>query len=347
MKKSIYLFCILFFYNILFSQSNDYLMESIKNNDIENVKRIIRDGYNLDLYDSKYNMTPLMYAAEIGNIEMLRELINFGAKDIDMAFNIACREGHWDMAKELMNAGASNYNIAISYASFGGQLEIVKELINLGAKDINSALVSACENGNIEIINYLIEMGANVNAESFVKVYRNYRGAIRKSALAASKDLDIVKRLIEAGATNLNEALLYNAKNNSDIVFDFIELGADVNSYDTNNGKTVLMYFIEREDASLEDVKKLIELGADVQAKDRNGNSVLIRAVMYQYDKKIEEFNKITYKTFGTDIKIIEELLKAGANPTDRNNYDNTAYRLAARKKRKDIIDLFDSYVEK
>lgn len=346
MKKVIVL--ILINVSILFSQVSNDLMQSIYDNNIEEVKNIVRDGYNLDIFDSKYNMTPLMYAAKNGNIEIVRELLHFGAKDIDMAFYISCMEGYWDIAKELNNAGASNYNIAVSYAAFGGKLDIVKELINMGAKDINSALVSACEGGDIDTINYLIEMGANVNAETLLFVYRNYEGAIRKSPLSASKDLNITKRLIEAGATNLNDALIYNAKNNNtNMVFNLIELGADINSYETNNGKSVLMYSIEREDANLDNIKKLIELGADVQARDRNGNSVLIRSVMYQYEKKVEEYNKTIYKTFGTDINIIEELLKAGANPTDRNNYDNTAYRLAARKKRKDVIELFDSYIEK
>ena len=40
----------------------------------------------------------------------------------------------------------------------------------------------------------------------------------------------------------------------------------------------------------------------------------------------------------------MEELLKAGANMTQRNIYGNTAYRIAARNKKKDFIELFDKY---
>ena len=89
-------------------------------------------------------------------------------------------------------------------------------------------------------------------------------------------------------------------------------------------------------------IKKVIELGADVNARDRNGNTVLIRAVMYEYEAPIQDsnLNKKVYRTIGTPINVIEELLKAGASPTDRNSYGNTAYRLAARKKRDDIIKL-------
>lgn len=77
--------------------------------------------------------------------------------------------------------------------------------------------------------------------------------------------------------------------------------------------------------------KKIIELGADINATDRNGNNILIRAVLFEYDK---EDNGI-YRVFSTPLKIMEELLKAGANMTQRNIYGNTAYRIAARNKKK------------
>ena len=133
------------------------------------------------------------------------------------------------------------------------------------------------------------------------------------------------------------------------ILNEYINLGADINSMSTNDGKTLLMYLIEKMQLDFELIKKVIELGADVNARDRNGNTVLIRAVMYEYEAPIQDsnLNKKVYRTIGTPINVIEELLKAGASPTDRNSYGNTAYRLAARKKRDDIIKLFDEYLKR
>ena len=34
-----------------------------------------------DIYNIKYGMTPLMYATELGNIDIVNELLDFGAKD--------------------------------------------------------------------------------------------------------------------------------------------------------------------------------------------------------------------------------------------------------------------------
>ncbi|KLI61208.1 ankyrin repeat domain-containing protein [Brachyspira hyodysenteriae] len=357
MKKIIALLFIIFNTSLVFAQ-NDELMESIKNNDIDKVKVLLRDGINLDLYNINYGMSPLMYAAQLGNEEIVQELLDFGAKDFDFAFYVACAEGYWNIAEDIMKSGASNYNIALSYAAIGGKLDIVEKLIDLGAKDLNPALVSACEGNHLEVVKYLIEKGANVNTRAYIEVYRNYKGAERKSPLTASTNIDIIKELVNAGATNLNEAIIYNAETistnfdgsySTDILNEYINLGADINSVSTNDGKTLLMYLIEKRQLDFELIKKVIELGADVNARDRNGNTVLIMAVMYEYEAPIEDnnLNKKVYRTIGTPINVIEELLKAGANPTDRNSYGNTAYRLAARKKRDDIIKLFDEYLKR
>ncbi|MEI0604128.1 ankyrin repeat domain-containing protein [Brachyspira alvinipulli] len=353
MKNIIILLCIIIFnMSFLFAQ-NDELMESIKNNDIDKVKTLLRDGVNLDIYNIKYGMTPLMYATELGNIDIVNELLDFGAKDFDFAFYVACSEGNWDIAESIMKAGASNYNLALSYAAIGGQLDIVQKLMDLGAKDINPALVSACEGNSLEVVQYLIEAGANVNTRAYIESYRNYKGAERKSPLTAATNIDIIRELVNAGASNLNEAIIYNAETistnfdstySTEILNEYINLGADVNASSTNDGKTLLMYLIEKRQLDFELIKKVIELGADVNARDRNGNTVLIRAVMYEYEAPVEDtnLNKKVYRTIGTPINIIDELLKAGANPTDRNSYGNTAYRIAAKKKRDDIIKLFD-----
>ena len=348
MKRIILLFLIIS--TLLFSQNytnsqieqNNDLMKSIENNDIEGVRNILRNGNNLDIYNNKYGMSSLMYAAKIGNMEIVKELLDFGAKDFDFAFYTACMEGYWDIAQKFIENGANNFDIALSYAAIGGQLDIVKELINLGAKDINGALVSACEGNHIELVKYFIENGANVNTKAYIEPYRYYEGTERKYPITATTDINIINELINAGATNLNEAIIYNAKqtNRIDIIFNLLELGADVNAKNYGNEKTLLMYLIEKENPNIEAIKRIIESGADINATDRNGNNILIRAVMFGYEKEDDGI----YRTFSTPLEVMEELLKAGADMTQRNIYGNTAYRIAAKKKRKDFIELFDRY---
>ena len=202
--------------------------------------------------------------------------------------------------------------------------------------------MSACEGNHFELVKYFIENGANVNTKAYIEPYRYYEGAERKYPITATTDINIIKELINAGATNLNEAIIYNAKqtNRIDIIFNLLELGADINAKNYGNEKTLLMYLIEKENPNIEAIKRIIESGADINVTDRNGNNILIRAVLFEYDK---EDNGL-YRVFSTPLEIMEELLKAGANMTQRNIYGNTAYRIAARNKKKDFIELFDKY---
>ena len=57
-----------------------------------------------------------MYAAKLGNMEIVKELLDFGAKDFDFAFYMACMQGYWDIAQKFINEGANNFDIALTYA---------------------------------------------------------------------------------------------------------------------------------------------------------------------------------------------------------------------------------------
>lgn len=342
MKKILLLFFISSF--ILFAQVYD-LMKAIENNDLETVKIILRDGINIDFFDYKYNMSPISYAASNGNLDILREIIKFGAKDYDRALFVACKEGNWESAKELIDAGATNLDLALSYASISGNLIIVRELIDLGAKDFKGALIAAAEGNSLEVVKELIGLGANVNYYGYVKSYSDYRSGVRKYPITATGSVDIIRELINSGATNINEAFIERIRSSDfdiDLVNELANLGANVNYYNRGDGKTILMYAIENKNVSKNFIKTLIDIGADVNAKDFSGNTVLMRAVKVRYDitKKYGANN-------GVSVDLIEELLKAGADIEAFNNYGNTAYGMAANRGRKDIIELFDRYDEK
>ena len=142
----------------------------------------------------------------------------------------------------------------------------------------------------------------------------------------------------------LKSGFLYDKKNSRLVLTDeekiYNFLSNDIEIYMKNFEVLATDSFRERENPDIEAIKKIIELGADINATDRNGNNILIRAVLFEYDK---EDNGI-YRVFSTPLEIMEELLKAGANMTQRNIYGNTAYRIAARNKKKDFIELFDKY---
>ena len=98
---------------------------------------------------SAYDRTPLHIAAEEGNIEVAKLLLennaNVNAEGMGKltAFHLACMQGNFDMAMLLVNHGAD---------------------VNLKNEEKSSALHMACRGENIELVRFLLEQKIDVNA---------------------------------------------------------------------------------------------------------------------------------------------------------------------------------------
>ena len=102
--------------------------------------------------------TAMARAAEGGQIEMVKFLMDQGADDFEFALNSAASEGQIEMAKFLLEKGnidVADIEEAMSEAAEGGQLEMIKYLIDQGARDFEIAIESADLGGHPEIVEYL------------------------------------------------------------------------------------------------------------------------------------------------------------------------------------------------
>ena len=130
---------------------------------------LVRNGANLEI--SNVKGTPLMHAAEDGNIDAIKDFIKLGAKiDYD-------HEGR----------------TALLQAIYKRETEAVELLISLGAKfEEGKALYEAAESNCIEIINILLSKGADsklISKPDFASLERS----VKKKFICVKEVIEIIK----------------------------------------------------------------------------------------------------------------------------------------------------------
>ena len=94
------------------SSSRPLLLEAVKELDVETTRQMLAQGADPNVAFEPTQQTPLLLAALLGNMEIMRMLIDKGA-DINhvdnggfTALTYAAKEGHYDIAKMLVDLGA-------------------------------------------------------------------------------------------------------------------------------------------------------------------------------------------------------------------------------------------------
>ncbi len=239
------------------SESNlKNIYEIIQAGDIAGVRDFIASGADINQVHKKSGWTPLEIAAEKGELEIAKILIEAGAI-VDNGFSepldLSAYNGFTEIVNLLLQAGNyaekeknKPFYDAFFSAIICGHIEIVKAFIRIGT-DVNyllngdSGLCRATESCHQEIIEFLLEVGAEVNLRN-----GNQSTPLMQAAYRASGE--IARILIAAGADinakddNGNTALMIAAKfANAEVAGELILAGADLNAKD-NNGNTALMY---------------------------------------------------------------------------------------------------------
>ncbi|HEX6732316.1 MAG TPA: ankyrin repeat domain-containing protein [Pyrinomonadaceae bacterium] len=166
-------------------------------------------------------LTPLMRAAEAGNVDDLRELLKAGA-DVNealgrlgiTALTLAAGRGHLEVVKLLLSAGADP-NAAGGVAHVGfftvltyamnphnkNRLEIIDALIAAGAR-LNppnwwpvSPLDAAVSSNDIAMVKELLKRGGDVNWENQIG-----STALVTAILVSERNVEMVRLLLEADA---------------------------------------------------------------------------------------------------------------------------------------------------
>jgi ankyrin repeat protein len=169
------------------------LLESVIRGDINAVEKCLKAGASVNVQDNQLcklpfytQATPLMYAADKGNLEMVRLLLKSGA-DVSLATKSAEEDG---------GAGSEALHFAVPTKN----LALVEELLNAGANPNavgrygRTPLVVAIYEQNMDCAKLLLSRGADVKLKTDRK---NYLPPI--SAAADVKNPALIELVLQAG----------------------------------------------------------------------------------------------------------------------------------------------------
>lgn len=244
----------------------------------------------IELNDS-WGRTPASWAAENGNLAIIRLLIESGAK-VDTKeetfgqtpLSIAAQNGHIAVVQWLISKGADiesrSYSgqTPLSVAAQHGHDAVVRLLLSAGA-DIESKsdsgrtpLSYATENGNLSVVDLLLHAGADIESYS--------TSSQTPLAWAAENgNVEVARLLLDRGANIESRSgygrtpLSWAAQTGHEAVVKLLlDLGAQIEAV-SSYGQTALSLAVENGKVSV--VKLLLERGADVNSRSGSGRTPL------------------------------------------------------------------------
>jgi ankyrin repeat protein len=246
--------------------------------------------------------TPLTIAAEYGQYEMAKMLLDKGANvnaqgHLGNALQAASAGGHEQVVKMLLDKGADVnarggvYGNALQAASLGGHEQVVKLLLDKGS-DVNArggvygnALQAASDRGHEQVVKMLLDKGADVNARG-----GDFGNALQAASLGGHEQM--VKMLLDKGADVNARGVFYgNAmqaasdRGHEQVVKILLERGADVNARGGDYGNAL---YAASDSGHEQVVKMLLNKGADVNAQDGLYGNALQAASSGGYEQVVE-----------------------------------------------------------
>ncbi len=238
---------------------------------VENVRLLLDSGADINATD-RGGGTALMYAAHAGKVEILKYLLQRGAK-----VDAVCSESSMVFKGcQLVEPNFSGVCNALVIAHCRRQVEMVKELIKAGANAdvlyLGDPLIMYY-GADEEMLNFFVEHGCNMSA------YDQYGETILLRAIAAQR-FEAAARLIQAGANvnvgtlkgNTTPLMVAVLKEDKKMVELLLKHGAkpdEVASTDDTQGITALHLAASKGNFHI--VKLLLEHGATPDKEDSNG----------------------------------------------------------------------------
>uniref|UniRef100_A0A3B3BNU7 Kinase D-interacting substrate 220a n=1 Tax=Oryzias melastigma TaxID=30732 RepID=A0A3B3BNU7_ORYME len=243
---------------------------------------------------SDNGQTPLMVAAELGNLEIVQEFIKRGANvdldDIDCwtALISAAKEGHIEVVRELLENHANLEHrdlggwTALMWASYKGRTDVAELLLEKGANPNITGqysvypIIWAAGRGHAEIVHLLLQHGAKVNCSDkygttpLIWAARKGHYDCVMHLLANGADVD------QEGANSMTALIVAVRGGYTEVVKELLKRNPNVNMTD-KDGNTALA--IAAKEGHTEIVQDLLDAGTYVNIPDRVRRKTLLFAV--------------------------------------------------------------------
>jgi ankyrin repeat protein/L-ascorbate metabolism protein UlaG (beta-lactamase superfamily) len=335
------------------------------------VREILQQDPGLLNAKNSPGQTPLWKAAETGQLEIARFLLEAGAdpaigdNENTLPFHIAAKSGNIDLF-ELLHARGFDINVRddggvtpLFYAIQGRHPGMVKHILDKGG-DVRMktnqqwpVMLYGAVYGPMETVQLLLDHKADINATTD-------EGWTPLHSACSYGRTDMVRYLVEKGA-NINAkttdgtTLLMGALNPNcyEVVEFLISKGADVN-YKNEHGETALMQVAMRGTTSI--AQLLLDHGADINAANEVEMTALTRTAWSRKPDEMSRFLILHGARVNPDrtgvsaplhqaarsgqLEMVKNLVENGAqvNRVDENGY--TPLHLAILNKNANIVKL-------
>ena len=325
------------------------ILYAVKSKNIDVVNFLIKVNGTEDKY---INNKIIEFAASEGDITFINEILKLNIYEKEkindlykLAMFSAGEKGHIHIVKKMLVNGANNYNETMMNAAKGGFIDIVKLMLENGADNYNETMEKARGKNRFEIVKIMLERTKDKNTR-----------IINKNLSDAGKNgnYEIVKLMIENGATYFNECLFYSIRNNNYNIFEIVIDKCDINKYVSYYSKRGYEKFVDKyiyhaaKVGNIKMVQKLLEKEGKecpkilkyavksgklfdfltrqnigildcveiVKSAAKSGNIILFNSLYNKYENFItNELNDILlYACKGGNINIVKFLVEKGAN---------------------------------
>lgn len=322
--------------------------------------------------------TPIFWAAYRGNVELMKQLIDLGAKtdliddhgnsvvnfaastgQLDTKLYDLCIENGVKLKDERTKEGATPLLLIMPYLK---SPETITYFTNKGLsldhldKSGNNAFVYAARSGNMQMMKFCLEneLDPRTNNDAALifasKGGRGIKNPVQVYAFLTSIGLSINAKDSE-GKTALHH--LANRSQDKEVLSFFIQSSADLIAKDENgdspfslaisNNTVEIIQFLAKKTENKQFINGLGENALHLAVK-RNDSEVLAEVLTFGLDVNSRRFDSLTSLHIAAmrakDDQILKQLISAGADKNMLTEFEESAFDLASENEVLQTLDL-------